>query len=92
MAPVATGAEVTVVDIVAPVAIQTAPGAAAEALQRPVVTTAAVNCAVRIAQREARVIVIEAPDQPGVRVVALRAVRAQAALMDIVVTMTVEAA
>lgn len=40
---------------------------------------------------EVRFIVIETPDQPGIRVVAQRAFPAQAALMDVVATMTVDA-
>ena len=40
---------------------------------------------------EVCVIVIEAPDQPGIRIVALRAIFTQATLMNIVAAMTVDA-
>ena len=45
-----------------------------------------------MAQLEERVIVVKVPDKPGIRVVALRAILTQAAIMDIFFAMTVDAA
>ena len=91
MALVTASAEIAFVYVIAAVTVDAAPGGNVEAVHGFVVTTVAVNFEVRMPESEARVIVIEAPDQPGIRIVALRAIFTQAALMNIVAAMTDDA-
>jgi hypothetical protein len=91
MAFVTTSAEFTLVHVITPMAIDASPVGANVAVQGFVVATIAVDLGMCVPEPEFRIIVIETPDQPVVRVVALRAFLAQAALMDVVVTMTVDA-
>ena len=91
MAFVTTSAEFTFVHVVASMTIDASPVGANIAVQGFVMATIAVDFGMFMPEPEIRIIVIEAPDQPGVRVVALRAFIAQGALMDVVFTMTVDA-
>jgi len=87
----AMSAEVPVVYVFTPVTVDTAPGAFAKAVEGFVVTCLAIEIVVRIPEREIRGVVVEAPDQPAIRIVALRAVAAEAALVDVFVAMAVNA-
>lgn len=91
MAFVTASAEFTLVHVVTSMTIDTSPVGANVVLQGFAVATIAVDFGMCMPEPELRIIVIETPDQPGIRIVALRAFVAQAAFMDVVVTMTVDA-
>jgi len=71
--------------------IDTSPVVSKVVVQGFVMAAIAVDFGMCMPEPEFRIIVIEAPDQPCVRVVTLRTILAQAALMDIVATMAVDA-
>lgn len=91
MAFTAVSAEIPVVYVVTPVTVDTAPAAFAKAVEGFAVTGLAIEFAVRKPEREACAVVVEAPDQPVVRIVTLRTVATQAALVNVVAAMAVKA-
>jgi hypothetical protein len=91
MAFVTTSAEFAFVHVVTAMTIDTSPVGANVAVQGFIVAIIAMNFGMCMPESEFRIIVIETPDQPVVRVVAARTFTAQAALVDIVFTMTVDA-
>lgn len=67
---VAIVAEFAVMNIVPPVTIDAAPAGLVELLERPVMATVAMLLGMGMPELEVRLIVVEGPDQPVIRIVA----------------------
>jgi hypothetical protein len=83
--------EISFMHIVAAVTVNAAPVVRNVALFGFQVTTVAMRFSMRVPQFEAGFIVVEAPDQPGVGIVAIGAILAENALMSIIITMAINA-
>jgi hypothetical protein len=70
VAPVAIAAEIAVVNIVTPVAVDTASAPVGNFFERPVVTAVTMSLAVSMPEFEIGFVMIESPYQPVVGVVA----------------------
>jgi hypothetical protein len=86
----AVSSEIAIVNIVAVMAIDTLVPAAPGRFQRAVVASMAMQSRMRALQRKIRFIVIELPDQPVIRVMALPAILPQRLLMHIVLPVAVD--
>ncbi len=93
MAFVASTSEITVVNIVAAMAIDARPVASGITIERFVMAFMAVDITMGMGVGEFKIcfVVVESPDHPGVWIVANRAILAKTLFVDVVRAMTVDA-